>query len=42
VKFVAAPALAPAEVPLDMEAMKVYERELDAIKDVPLPADDDL
>jgi GTP-binding nuclear protein Ran len=39
--FVAAPALAPAEVPLNQELMDQYAMELKAAEAVPLPEEDD-
>jgi len=39
--FVEAPALHPAEVHVDPETLRQYERELAAAKDTPLPDDDD-
>jgi hypothetical protein len=39
--FVAAPALAPPDVPLDAVQMQQYEEELRSAADVPLPPDDD-
>jgi len=38
--FVEAPALAPAEVPIDMQQMQQYELEMTEAAKVPLPDDD--
>src|SRR5271154_277014 len=40
--FVAAPALAPAEVHIDLEDMKRYEQELENAAQQPLPEEDDV
>ncbi|KAI6132105.1 ras family-domain-containing protein [Pisolithus croceorrhizus] len=40
-EFVAAPALAPAEVQVDPELMQQYEQELQRAEAVPLPEEDD-
>jgi len=40
-EFVAAPALAPAEVAVDANLMAVYEAELKRAEGVPLPDDDE-
>ncbi|KAJ6520656.1 GTP-binding nuclear protein RAN [Mycena capillaripes] len=39
--FVAAPALAPAEVPVDAELMALYNQQLAQAEAVPLPEEDD-
>lgn len=39
--FVAAPALAPAEVAVDPQLMEQYQRELAQAEAVPLPDDDE-
>jgi len=39
--FVAAPALAPAEVAVDAELMALYNKQLEAANAVPLPEEDD-
>ena len=40
-EFVAAPALAPAEVPVDEALMKQYEADLAQAEAIPLPEEDD-
>jgi GTP-binding nuclear protein Ran len=41
-KFVEAPALKPPEVQIDLEQAKLYEEEINAANEVPLPEDDEL
>jgi hypothetical protein len=40
-KFVEAPALAPAEVKIDMKTMEKYDQELAQASKLPLPDEDD-
>lgn len=41
-KFVDAPALAPPEVQIDQQQLKIYQQQLEEASAVPLPDDDDL